>query len=236
MSEKSDRPSPLKIRNLISRKVSECYQILRWDNDQYDELCGYRLSVADAKNGPDLWKAEWTARDFPPRAKYHYLTVWLSGFLDHSQFVVKLSANSYERHGEPRPIHLAGWYEVTTVADQRVLHDPHAPSLVIRLEGQQDSPGRNIFTPGTQFTLMHNCSIDELAGSNYSNVREWSGYSWRSVPGELIRKFRLGGQKLPFEAPSTVESLVLDMPPDVPGIYLAASEEEASILSDTASE
>ena len=225
MRGRIDRPKPLKIRNLIARKVSECYQILRWDNDQYDHLCGYRLSVAAEKNGPDLWQAEWPASEFPSDAKYHFLTVLLFGLLDHSQFVVKLSANSKERHGEPRPLHLAGWYEVTTVADQRVLHDPHAPNLVIRLEGKEGSPGRNIFIPGTRFTMMHNCSIDELVGSSYSSVREWSGNCWLEVPNSVIRRYKLGGRVLPIDLASNAEELVLDMPSDTTGIFIGVPEE-----------
>lgn len=42
----------------MARKVNECYQILRWDNNQYGKLCGYRVAVADDKNAPDLWRAE----------------------------------------------------------------------------------------------------------------------------------------------------------------------------------
>ena len=50
------RPKPLQITNLLARKVSECYQVLRWDNNQYDDLCGYRVGVALAKNGADGWR------------------------------------------------------------------------------------------------------------------------------------------------------------------------------------
>ena len=75
MRANKERPAALKVRNLMARKVSEYYQILRWDNDQYDQLCGYRVAVAGAKMDPTCGRQNGQpARSHPIRS----IIIWLS--------------------------------------------------------------------------------------------------------------------------------------------------------------
>ena len=111
---------------------------------------------------------------------------------------------------------------MVTSAGERAPHDPHAPQLIFRLEGLEDSPGHNLFNAGATFKTFENCSIDELVGSNYSEVFEWLGDQWWEIPIAVVRKYRVGGWVTPIEFPSSVEEVVLDMPTSNPEIFIAA--------------
>ena len=132
------RAEPLTVTNLIARKVGTHCQVLRWDSDHYDELCGYRVAYSDTKNTRVLAQLEWPTSRFPRSARYHYLVVWLEGIPDHSDIVLAVSAHSAQRHGSPRHIHLAGWYEIETRVGDAAGHNPRAP--VFRVSAAPGNP------------------------------------------------------------------------------------------------
>ena len=182
------RPRALAITNLISRKISQCCQVLRWDNDQYERLCGYRIALSQSKNSPMLWQADWPADLFPRDAEHHYLLVWIEGLDIHSKIVLSVSAHSSERHGAPRGVHLAGWYEVETYVGSAARRDPNASTMLISDPARPDIPSINIFEHEGILRMPMNCSVEELDGSKYSRVREWSDCGWMDVPPGICEK------------------------------------------------
>ena len=214
------RPTPLTITNLVARKVSQCCQVLRWDNDQNERLCGYRVALSESKRSPARWQAEWPADQFPSDAGHHYLLVWIEGIELHSQIVLSVSAHSIERHGAPRAIHLAGWYETETHVGPAARRDPNAPVMLVSDPDRPDMPGINIFEHDGTLRMNENCSVEELHGSKYSRVREWSSRGWIDVSREYVRKRTISGRRLPMSVPALVDEVVLDMPTDNPAIWI----------------
>ena len=220
------RPDPLTITNLIARKVSQCCQVLRWDNDQYERLCGYRVALSESKNSPVLWHAEWPADQYPRSAEHHYLPVWIEGLDLHSKIVLSISAHSSDRHGAPRAIHLAGWYETETYVGPAAQQDPKAPVLLVSDPARPEIPGINIFEHDGTLRMKENCSVEELHGSTYSHVREWSDRGWIDVPSQYVRKQTVSGSRLPMSVPARVDEIVLDIPADNPGIWFSVDPRE----------
>ena len=215
------RPDPLTITNLIARKISECCQVLRWDNDQYERLCGYRVALSEGKNSPVLWHAEWPADHFPRDAEHHYLLVWIEGLDLHSKIVLSVSAHSSDRHGAPRAIHLAGWYETETYVGPAAQHDPNAPVLLVSNPARPEIPGINIFEHDGTLRMRENCSVEELHGSKYSRVRELGNRGLIEVPSEYVRKRTISGHRLPMSYPARVDEMVLAVPRNNPAIEIS---------------
>ena len=208
---REEEPRPSSIILMVNLRV------LRWDNDQYDELCGYRVAYSDTKNSRVLAQLEWPASRFPRSDRYHYLVVWLEGIPDHSDIVLAVSAHSAQRHGSPRHIHLAGWYEVETRVGAAAGHDPRAP--VFRVSAAPGEPGIDIFEHKGVLTERVNCSVEELQVSTYSRVRELRGGHWREMPHRQVQNQAIGGQRLPTTYPARVDEMVLDVPADNPELW-----------------
>ena len=220
------RRNPLTITNLVARKISECCQVLRWDNDQYERLCGYRITFSESKNSPACWQAEWPADWFPRDAEHHYLLVWIEGIDLHSKIVLSVSAHSIDRHGAPCAIHLAGWYEEETYVGPAAQRDPNAPVMLVSDPARPDTPGINIFEHDGALRMNLNCSVEELPASKYSRVREWSDRGWIDVSREYVRMQTISGRRLPMSAPALVDEIVLDIPADNPEIWISVAPRE----------
>ncbi len=230
------RPPPLTITNLIARKVSEYCQVLRWDNDQYESLCSYRVAfsrrkssrtLSSKRSSRTLWRTEWHADQFPRDADHHYLLVWIEGVEFHSEIVLSVSAHTTERHGAPRTIHLAGWYETETHVGPAAQRDPNAPVFLVSDPDRPDLPGINIFEHNGTLRMNENCSVEELHASKYTRVREWSGRKWRAVPRKYVRNQSISGERLPMSYPARVEEMVLDIPADNPAIEIKITRESS---------
>ena len=217
---RTTRPTPLTITNLLARKVSQNLQVLRWDNDQYDRLCGYRIAFSECKNSQVLCQVEWPATQFPRAADYHYLLVWIEGIEAHSQVVLSVSAHSADRHGAPRSTHLAGWYETKTYVGPAAQRDPNAPVLQVSNPSRPDLPAVDIFQHDGTFRMNENCAVEELHGTKYSEVREWTGRGWLEVPKTDVMNQTIGGQRLPSSFPAHVDQMVLDIPAGNPELWI----------------
>ncbi len=220
------RPDPLTITNLIARKISQCCQVLRWDNDQRERLCGYRVAISASKNSPVLWHAEWPADRFPRDAEHHYLLVWIEGLYLHSNIVLSVSAHSSDRHGAPRAIHLAGWYETETYVGPAAQQDPRAPVLLVSDPTRPEVPGINIFEHDGTLRMKENCSVEELHGSKYSRVREFGDRGSIEVPSGYVRNQTISGHRLPMSYPARVDEMVLAVRADNPEIWIRVGPPE----------
>lgn len=219
------RPEPLTITNLIARKVSECGQVLRWDNDQYDKLCGYRVSIAETKNSPDIWRWEWPAEQFPKTADHHYLLVWIEGLSVHSRIVVRVAAHSADRHGAPRAIHLAGWHRLETRVGEAEKRDPSAPLVLVRDPARPEIPPVNLFEHNCELTWDVNLPVDEILPSKYSQVSEWTGRDWLKVNASYVKNNNISGHDPPMSYPARVEDMLLEVPRSNPEIHLEVTVE-----------
>ena len=226
MRDPNGRPEPLRVRNLIARKIGENCQVLRWDNNQYQRTCGYRFALSASKNGRSLWQAEWPIEAFPRRATHHNLILWLENVQVHSRIVFSVSAHSSERHGVPMPIHLASWYKEVTTPGVSALHDPRAPQLLISDPDEPSDRGIDLMQDGVVVTWYHNCSVDELTHSSYSEVWEERGEHWVRIPRRVVKNNRVGGHESPRSVPSRPEELFLDVPLGNPEVSLRSVDED----------
>ena len=94
------------------------------------------------------------------------------------------------------------------------------------LEGLEAAWASFESVPRYLLRMSLNCSIEELDGSDYSRVREWSGSGWIDVRGQHVKKRTISGRRLPMSVPAKVGELVLDIPAGNPAIWMRVVRRE----------